>query len=348
MSNNSSDLFDLTMGNIMDNFYDSAMNTSTDGAFKAVCISGVRTEDNQGSGTDPNDGLIVDGYMTIVVRPLTDFGDILPDPKDFSNPEEINSAISLHTSTFVARSDYEFKDHQPISFGQIVNCYFERGSIVNSDFRTLRFSEPHATEIELSYQQLSTVDGVSTVITADWASAVQLGPDGIDPRYPPRTATYVGTNTAFNGQTVENGNFPQELLATSTNGRERPTMLAEILPKYDQMFAAFSQRFPGHQLAGSGYRPYKNQLDVRMRKPNLAARPGTSNHGWGLAIDIGYYDPSGNRKSLSYSGEHYRWLNANAPRFGWVNPQWARQGSKKEEPWHWEWSNKNSVIRGIK
>ena len=40
MSNNPSDLFDYTMTNIMDNFYNSAMNTATDGKFKAVCLSG--------------------------------------------------------------------------------------------------------------------------------------------------------------------------------------------------------------------------------------------------------------------------------------------------------------------
>ena len=177
MSNNPSDLFDLTMGNIMDNFYDSAMNTSTDGTFKAVCLSGIQTEDNTGEGTDDNDGQLVDGYMNVIVRPFTDFGDILPDPRDFSTPEEINSAISMHTSMFLARSDYGFAGANPISFGQIVECYFERGSIVNSDFRTLRFKEPQIVEIELSYQQLSTIEGVQTLGSLDWASSTLLGPN---------------------------------------------------------------------------------------------------------------------------------------------------------------------------
>lgn len=175
MSNNPSDLFDLTMGNIMDNFYDSAMNTSTDGSFKAVCLSGIKTEDNTGQGTDDNDGQLTEGYMNIVVKPFADFGDILPDPRDFSTSDEINSVISMHASMFLARSDYGFDGTNPISFGQIVECYFEQGSISNSDFRTLRFKEPQIAEIELSFQQLATIEGVQTLGSMDWASATLLG-----------------------------------------------------------------------------------------------------------------------------------------------------------------------------
>ena len=50
LSNNASELFDYTMTNIMDNFYDSAMKDTSDGMFKAVVLSGIRTEKNDGSG----------------------------------------------------------------------------------------------------------------------------------------------------------------------------------------------------------------------------------------------------------------------------------------------------------
>lgn len=48
-----------------------------------------------------------------------------------------------------------------------------------------------------------------------------------------------------------------------------------------------------------------------------AAVPGTSKHGWGLAIDI-----------KNASGTRLRWLEANAPEFGW---SWE---TLPEEPWH--------------
>ncbi len=85
---------------------------------------------------------------------------------------------------------------------------------------------------------------------------------------------------------------------------------------------------PGLCLTDS-YRDFAGQVDVFARKPQLAAVPGRSQHGWGLALDLGC-------GAASFDSEVYAWLTANAPRFGWVNPAWARPGGSKPEPWHWE------------
>ena len=71
------------------------------------------------------------------------------------------------------------------------------------------------------------------------------------------------------------------------------------------------------------YRDYDEQVDLVRRKGlysqgGLAATPGRSNHGWGLAVDADVTDP----RTL-------RWLKANGPRFGWVE-------AVPREPWHWE------------
>ena len=50
----------------------------------------------------------------------------------------------------------------------------------------------------------------------------------------------------------------------------------------------------------------------------VAARPGTSNHGLGLAVDI-KLDPRGKVRG---------WLESNAPAFGW-------SAEVPSEPWHW-------------
>lgn len=63
------------------------------------------------------------------------------------------------------------------------------------------------------------------------------------------------------------------------------------------------------------------------------ARPGTSNHGWGRAIDF----TSNGRASLDCNDSAFVWLQQNAQRFGWVHPGWARCGQSTAEPWHWEW-----------
>lgn len=62
------------------------------------------------------------------------------------------------------------------------------------------------------------------------------------------------------------------------------------------------------------------------------ARPGTSMHGWGLAVDI--WGASG---LLGCSSPELLWLQLFAPRFGWVHPEWARCGQPGAEPWHWEY-----------
>jgi hypothetical protein len=177
-SNNASEMFDYTMTNIMDGFYDGAMNSAIDGKFKAVCLSGIKSEDTKGGGTDANDAVVSGEFINLIVRPLTDFGNIMPDPRSSKDPNEINGMISLHSSTFLARSDYAFDVMKGISFGQIIDCYFEKGSISNSDFRTLRFSEPKGVLIETSFQALATVTGVQSIVDADWASASMLGNSG--------------------------------------------------------------------------------------------------------------------------------------------------------------------------
>jgi hypothetical protein len=352
-SNSVSEMFDYTMSNLMDGFYDGAMNSAIDGTFKAVCLSGIKTEDNKGSGTDANDAVISNVYINLIVRPLADFGNIMPDPRNSTDPREINEIISMHGSTFLARSDDTFDITKGVSFGQVIDCYFEKGSIINSDFRTLRFVQPKGKDMERSFQALETISGVTSVMDADWQSAFQLG-EAIDlGAFPPREATYIGSNASYKDQIVQNGKMPSDLLGKTTlGGPTKPTMLAEIVHGYDAMATAFAARFPGLQLGAYGYRTYERQLSIKVEKPNLAAKPGTSNHGWGMAIDMHYYDTSNERKALSYSGARFKWLEVNAPLSGWFHPNWAKQNgpnkkskSKKEEPWHWEWKNKKSIIK---
>ena len=174
-SNNPAGMFDYTMTNIMDGFYNGAMNSAIDGKFKAVCLSGIASESNTGEGTGGNDAVISGPFINLIVRPLSDFGNIIPDPRNSKDPNEINALISLHASTFMARSDEGFDITRGIDFGQVVDCYFEKGSITNSDFRSLRFSQPEGKVIETSFQDLSLIAGVNAISAADWSGASTLG-----------------------------------------------------------------------------------------------------------------------------------------------------------------------------
>jgi hypothetical protein len=151
-TNNPRELFEYSMSNLVDGMQEIAMDHSIDGKFKAVCLSGI-----DGSN---NSTLVTDKYMNIIVRPLSAIGTMLPDPRDFDNPDDVNKAILLHRSTFLAKSDFEYKDQDPILFGQIVNCYYEKGSISNSNFVGLRFKKPNAMFLDQSYVNLANIQGV--------------------------------------------------------------------------------------------------------------------------------------------------------------------------------------------
>ncbi len=71
------------------------------------------------------------------------------------------------------------------------------------------------------------------------------------------------------------------------------------------------------------YRSYGLQVRTRALKPRTAGVPGTSNHGWGMAVDLDH--------------DSARWLARNGADFGWVHPRWARAGGAKPEWWHLEY-----------
>lgn len=104
---------------------------------------------------------------------------------------------------------------------------------------------------------------------------------------------------------------------------------ADAAAAYAAMDAAFAAEFgTGLQISDS-YRSYGSQVSLYARKPGLAARPGTSNHGWGVAVDLF----SGVE---TYGSAEHGWLVEHGAEFGWVNPPWAQADGSRPEPWHWE------------
>ena len=79
------------------------------------------------------------------------------------------------------------------------------------------------------------------------------------------------------------------------------------------------------------YRSYSEQAALYERKPGLAAVPGTSNHGWGLAVDF-----CGGVQEFGTAA--HEWMKANAGKFGWFHPEWAQRSGSKPEAWHWEFT----------
>jgi len=93
----------------------------------------------------------------------------------------------------------------------------------------------------------------------------------------------------------------------------------------------FEKKFGKPLRVEYGYRPYDWQLQVLDELGGgQAAKPGTSNHGWALAMDVPVDD------GFRFGQPEFEWLAANGPAFGWNHPEWARAGGGREEPWHFE------------
>ena len=137
-----------------------------------------------------------------------------------------------------------------------------------------------------------------------------------------------------------------------TNGRLQPGDLITVVPSSCSAYrpAATSiallldaARHDGVDLRTTEcYRPLDDQFEERAQYGVCAAPPGTSQHGWGKAID--FRDAAG---GLRFSSPGFAWLQAHGAEYGWNHPGWARPGgSGCDEPWHWEWVGDGGAMGG--
>ncbi|MBE9924630.1 PASTA domain-containing protein [Cellulosimicrobium cellulans] len=134
---------------------------------------------------------------------------------------------------------------------------------------------------------------------------------------------YAGSTAQY-----QNGRIPPEALC-ALDFAPGKTLRCDAAEQLEALAAEFEKEFGYALKITDAYRPYDEQVRLKAVKPYLAAVPGTSQHGWGLAIDVGGNVPSGT--SLEYV-----WLRTHGPDYGWDNPAWARPNGSKPEPWHFE------------
>ncbi|RBY85520.1 D-alanyl-D-alanine carboxypeptidase family protein [Blastococcus sp. TF02A-30] len=130
------------------------------------------------------------------------------------------------------------------------------------------------------------------------------------------------------------GGYPNGLIPPSAMcglGVGGHQLRCDAAAAYRALSAAYAGAFGGPLCITDSYRTYAGQVTLYGQKPALAAVPGTSNHGWGLAVDLcGGVERFGTPQ--------YAWMVANAGRFGFLHPAWADPGNGREEPWHWEYA----------
>jgi len=127
-----------------------------------------------------------------------------------------------------------------------------------------------------------------------------------------------------------NGMIPAEALCPLWGTRGQ-MLRADAAAAFNDMSRAYAQEFGAPICVGDSYRSYEEQVAVAAEKPALAARPGSSNHGWGVATDL----CDGIQQ---FGSPAHRWMQDNSLLYGWFLPSWAQQGGSKPEPWHWEFA----------
>jgi hypothetical protein len=126
-----------------------------------------------------------------------------------------------------------------------------------------------------------------------------------------------------------NGFLSEEGLCPLAAGRGH-RLRTDAARAFDALSQAYRAEFGTPLCVTDSYRSYAAQVDVFKRKPSLAATPGRSQHGWGLAVDL-----CGGVQT--FGSPAHEWMRANGGRFGWEHPRWAQRNGSKPEPWHWEY-----------
>ncbi|MFH1810595.1 MAG: LysM peptidoglycan-binding domain-containing protein [Pseudomonadota bacterium] len=164
------------------------------------------------------------------------------------------------------------------------------------------------------HSQRIAVDGV--VGPQTWG---KLASPVANPSPPPATGSVNSSGVPADLARYGNGRIPSSALTPIGVGSHRLWAPAADAFKRMRADAAAAGITIG---VTDSYRSYDAQVDLARRKGlysngGLAAVPGTSKHGWGLAVD------------LDLNSRAQAWMQANAGRYGF--------STIPREPWHWQY-----------
>lgn len=146
----------------------------------------------------------------------------------------------------------------------------------------------------------------------------------------PGTGTGIGTGSGNRWGGFANGQIPNSALcpvAFAPGHRLRCDAAGALAT----LNTAYHKAFGVDLAITDSYRSLAAQITCRQRKGDLCAVPGTSNHGWGVAADLG-------GGIESFGTAQHEWMTAHGRAFGWIHPAWAEPGGSKPEPWHFEYT----------
>jgi hypothetical protein len=153
-----------------------------------------------------------------------------------------------------------------------------------------------------------------------------------------------GQSNAITGQ-----NHPTKLTGV-TNGKLPGAQLVRVnasCTAYKQVAGSIAGLLAAANKAGirlgtsECYRDYAGQVYQRSAWCGRgicanAAIPGTSNHGWGKAVDLNV-----GGSAVTFNGSTFSWLMLHAGAYGFIHPDGV-----SGEAWHWEWVGDGGTMHG--
>lgn len=136
-----------------------------------------------------------------------------------------------------------------------------------------------------------------------------------------------GSSSDIRAGEFSNGLLPDWALC-GLPGYKGEQLRADAARAFVDLNVEYAQKFGRKICITDSYRTLQQQQSVYARKPGMSAVPGKSNHGYGLALDLGC-------GINQFQSPQFNWMKKNAPKHGWVHPAWAE--SSPFEPWHWEY-----------
>ncbi|MBE1874993.1 M15 family metallopeptidase [Myceligenerans pegani] len=128
--------------------------------------------------------------------------------------------------------------------------------------------------------------------------------------------------------TPDSGRLADQRLAAipwAPEYRVRTDLLDSLVSLND----AYRARFGTDLTINSAYRSLADQAGLYDPNSPLAAAPGCSTHGLGVAVDFG-------GGVQTFGTPEHEWMQANAPAHGWLHPRWAAPNGRVPEAWHWQ------------
>ena len=301
------------------------------GQFRAVVLTNLlgisETATSTGKDGDPSavGKYVFKGFIDPRINTTSPHA-FIKNPCDLAEAGDAQGALdnTMLCTTFEVVGDPNSADFPVITPGTVVEVQMYGGDF-SCDYQNGKFLKVIHGQAPSSTMMVSTAmcESMKDIFAGmpDFVGGAGVGPWEAD---------YSGIKGA---QVVKNGMFPEELLdrVSTSYSSGAFKLVVDAVPSYNRLAKAYQEKFGQKLPINGGFRCYSGgpycQVETKRKKGKYAATPGTSKHGWGLAFD---WDAGG------FESERYKWMKANGPKYGWINPDWACDGKRIDEAWHFE------------